>query len=186
MSLKSSLLLIVTFFVAILLRFYKFVETLNLGTDQAAAYILADRIIHSSYFLLNGPLTSLWQLNLLPPHYYYIVAVIYKFSPSYLSLPLTFSFFNLASVFLIFLTGKIMFNVRAGLITSLLYAVAEVIVWYGRDFWEPHLVPFFIIVSLLFLALADKKKNIFYLHLSIFFFFFSFLYISSVLLFPVY
>jgi len=157
-----------------------------MGTDQGAAYILADRIINQGHILLVGPFTSLWQVNLLPPIYYYIVTFLYFFLRSELLVPLAFSIIGMISILFIYFLGKEMFDSKTGLITAFLYAISDTMVWYGRNMWEPHLVPFFIILSLLFLTLAKRRRKISYLYISIILFFLSFLYVSSILLLPTY
>src|SRR3989344_654703 len=186
MKTKSLILLFLIIQLAMFLRLYKISDTINLSTDQTAAYLIVDRMINDKKILLVGPLTSIWQANLLPPTYYYIIAGLYSVSTNELFIPFVFSLLNTLTTILIFLTGTLVFRTRAGLISAFLFAVSEVMVWYGRDFWEHYLVPFFVALSILFIFVADKKRNPYFLHSSLIVFFLTFLYVSSVLMLPVY
>ena len=186
MKTKSLILLFLIIQLAMFLRLYKISDTITHSTDQTAAYLIVDRMINDKKILLVGPLTSIWQANLLPPTYYYIIAGLYSVSTNELFIPFVFSLLNTLTTILIFLTGTLVFRTRAGLISAFLFAVSEVMVWYGRDFWEPYLVPFFVALSILFIFVADKKRNPYFLHSSLIVFFLSFLYVSSVLILPVY
>jgi len=185
MKKKALFLLTLTIAFGAFLRLYKFESTLRLDADQAMAFLLADRILNYGHRLLVGPGTSLTDVNILPPTYYYLITGLYYLLRSELSVSLVFAVAGIASIYLIFWLGKLLFDVKTGLIAAYLYALSATMIAYSRNIWEPHLVPFFIITSLLFLILAHRKKGKLLLpFVSIVFLAGSFMYISSLLILP--
>lgn len=67
---------------------------------------------------------------------------------------------NIASVYLIFLLGKQLFDEHVGFISAALLAVSNFAVLYSRWAWNPNLVIFFLLLSLTgFLKVAQGKVN---------------------------
>ncbi len=184
MKYKNKLLLLSIIIFGSFLRLYNLSHTLIIDTDQAAAYLLADRIINHGHILLNGPLTSFWEINILPPIYYYIVTFIYFFTRSELWTAFVFSLFGIGSIILIYLVAEQMFNESTSLIAALLYASSATMIDYSRNIWEPHLVPFFILLSFYLLLQFFQRKKLLFFILSVFSYAISFMYISSFLLLP--
>lgn len=179
---KNQFIFLLIFISGLFLRVYKFPLTVNLGTDQGAAYLIADRIINENQLLLVGPLTTVWQINLLPPTYYYLFTLFFFFLRNEIAVSFAFAIFGIFSIYLIYLAGKELFNRKTGLIASLLYATSFTMVNYGRDAWEPHLVPFFIILSLYLGISGQKLGNRKLIWLSVLSFTISLMYVSSFLL----
>ena len=181
---KRIVLLFGIFVIGLLLRFYNFSNTLNYGTDQAAAMIIADRIINQNHTLLVGPLTTAWEYNLLPPTYYYIIAALLMITGSEMGITVAFTLASAASIVLIYYFTKQIFGTKAGLIAALLWAISTEMIWYGRNFWEPYLVPFFIVLSIITAFHAEQTRKFSWLFLSQLAFAASFLYVSPVILLP--
>src|SRR3989344_632442 len=183
---KNTIFLISIILLGIYLRLFNFSSTLNMDTDQGAAFLIADRIINDGNRLLVGPLTSIWQINLLPPTYYYIIAFLYLIFRSEILVSLIFTFLGILNILLMFFLGREMFNTRTGLVGALLFSVSRVMVDYSRNIWEPHLVPLVVTLSLYLLIQSKRRNNFGLFLLSIITFFTGFLYISSVIILPVY
>jgi len=186
MTSKSSIILILIILLGLYLRLFNYVNTLNMDTDQAAAFLIADRIINGGNRLLVGPLTSIWQINLLPPTYYYLVTFFYFIFRSEILVSLIFTVFGVLNILFMFFLAREMFNVRTALISALLLSVSAEMVWYSRNIWEPYLVPMTVTLSLYLLFLSRRRYNFWLYLLSIIIFFAGFLYISSILILPVY
>lgn len=191
MSKKTFFLLTIIIVFGAFLRFYGYNENLYithesfyLSTDIAMAFLIADRILNLGHLLLVGPTTSLYQVNILAPTYYYIITILFAILKSESAVTLIFTFIGIASIFLIFLLGRLLFGIRSGLIASFLYALSFTMVAYSRHIWEPHLVPFFVLVSLYLIVLADRKNNVILLFLALICYFISLMYISAYLLLP--
>lgn len=186
MTKKTVFLLYLIVVIGLFLRLYKFNQTLNLDTDQGAAFLLAERIVNHGHLLLVGPLTSIWQANLLPPNYYYLIALLYFFLRNEVLISLSFTFAGVMSIVVIFFLSKMLLRTKTALLAAFLYSVSETMIYYSRNIWEPYLVPLFVMMAYLSLLFFGNKRKIIYLVLSIILFFSSFFYISPVLILPVY
>lgn len=176
---KRNFLLFFILVCSILLRTFRFSQTLNLGTDQSMAYILANHILKYNHLLLVGPLTSFWEINLLPPIYYYLVTFLYLLLKSEVLVSFSFTIFGIIAIYFLYKLSKTYFNVKTALISAHLFSFSLPMIEYSRDIWEPHLVPFFIILSFYFFILFAKKEKIIFYYLSLTSFMISFMYVSS-------
>lgn len=182
---KFKILLLLIIVLAASLRLYRFEHTISLETDQAAAYLLADRIINDGHLLLVGPLTSIWQINLLPPTYYYLIALLYFFLGNELAVTAIFAAGGILTVYLIYLLAEGFWGKRAALLTAYFCSVSLTMIQYSRNIWEVHLVPLFVILALYLIQKAIKRSSFKLLLLSLPVFFFSLMYVSSILILPV-
>src|SRR3990167_3130924 len=187
MSRKSLWLLTLLILTGTFLRLFKFDHTLLLESDQAMAFLLANRIINFGHILLVGPNTSFYGVNILPPTYYYIVTLIYFFWRNEIGVTLIFTLFGIASIPLIYLLAKEMaFSTKTALVAAFFYTFSFTLIKYSRNIWEPHLVPFFVILSYLFAFRAARFKKFKLFILSSIFFLISLMYVSSFLILPAY
>jgi len=184
MSKKLTFFLFTIVVLGTLLRIYKLDRTLSFDTDQAAAYLIADRILSGKNLLLVGPLTTIWQVNLLPPTYYYLITLLKFFLQDELLITAFFTVTGILTVVLAFITGREISGKKAGLLSAYLTAVSVTMIQYSRNIWELHLIPFLILLSLYFIQKANRQGNVKYLWLSILTFCISLMYVSSFLLIP--
>ena len=132
MSRKSLWLLTLLILTGTFLRLFKFDHTLLLESDQAMAFLLANRIINFGHILLVGPNTSFYGVNILPPTYYYIVTLIYFFWRSELGVSLAFTFIGIMSIPLIFLLAKEMaLSAKTALIAAFFYTFSFTLITSG-------------------------------------------------------
>lgn len=185
-QLRTKLWLLLIMSLATFLRVYNLKSSLILSADQAAAFLLADRIINHGHIILVGPFTSLWKVNLLAPTYYYLITLFYYFLRNELIVSYVFSLFGIVSIFVVYLLGRELFNSKTGLLAAVLYAISNTMISYSRNIWEPHLVPFFISLSLYLLLISKRKSSILLFLTSLFSFFVSLMYVSSFILIPFY
>lgn len=176
---KRSFIFLLILIISILLRTFYFSQTLNMGTDQSMAYILANHIIKYQHLLLVGPLTTFWEVNLLPPTYYYIVTLLFLIFKNEVLVSLSFMFAGILAVFFFHLLAKSYFNEKTALISTLLFSYSFQMIEYSRDLWEPHLVPLFVILSFYLLDKCEKKGKLVFYYLSLLCFMFSLMYVSS-------
>lgn len=183
---KRSIFIISILLLGFLLRIFRITETLQMDADQAMAYILADRIINQKHILMVGPLITFENVNILAPTYYYLIALLYFIFRNELTISLIFLFINLLGIYLIYLTSKQIVNTKSALLGALFFSFSSTMINYSRNIWEPHLIPFFVTMSIFLLYLAYKSNKVIYLILSVFSFYISLMYISSLLLLPVF
>jgi 4-amino-4-deoxy-L-arabinose transferase-like glycosyltransferase len=143
------------------LRFYK-ITSMNFFTyDQARDALFIKRIIVDHKFRLIGTQSSAPGVYTGPAYYYLMAPAlgIARLNPT--GIDIAIALFGTASVFLIYLVGKLYFGAVAGLVTSLLYATSPVVVHQSRFAWNPNLLPFFIILILgaLYQVFIEGKEN---------------------------
>jgi 4-amino-4-deoxy-L-arabinose transferase-like glycosyltransferase len=68
--------------------------------------------------------------------------------------------FGVATVFLVYKTGRDFFDPKAGLMAAGLYAISPVVIAYSRSSWNPNLMPFFCLLIIYLLWLTVKKKQL--------------------------
>ncbi|KKS98428.1 MAG: hypothetical protein UV73_C0002G0142 [Candidatus Gottesmanbacteria bacterium GW2011_GWA2_43_14] len=168
------------------LRLYHLEYTLPVDPDAAMALLIAKKIVEENYVLLVGPLTSLSNFNILPPTYYYIISVLYFFFRNYLAIAYCFAIIGIISIYLIYKVGLILIGPKGALTAALVFSASHYMVRHARAVWEPHLVPFFILLAIYFLLLYEKQGKFLLFIISVSAFFVSLMYISSFLLIPGY
>lgn len=187
MSRKSLSLLALLILTGTFLRLFRFDQTYLLESDQAMAFLLANRIINFGHILLVGPNTSFYGVNFLPPTYYYLITLYYFFWRNEVGVSLIFTFIGIMSIPLIYLLAKEMaLSTKTALIAAFFYTFSFTLIKYSRNIWEPHLVPFFVLLSYLFAFRAARLKKFKLYILSSIFFLISLMYVSSFLIFPAY
>lgn len=144
---------------AAFLRFYKLPQYMTFLGDEGRDAILIKRMVTKYDFPLIGPPMSVGNIYL-GPLYYYIIApamAVSNFNP--VSAAATAVFIGTATVFLIYYTGKIWFDKKAGLAAAFLYAVSPVTIIYSRSSWNPNPAPFFALLSILGIYKASESRN---------------------------
>jgi len=180
---KAYLLLLCIIIYGALLRLFNFQNTFNMETDQAIVITIADQILNSNHLPLVGTITSFYKANILPPTYIYLITLSYYFLGSDIKVAYVFALFGIASILIFYLFVKNLFDSKTALLGAFLYSSSYTFIRYSRNFWQPHLQPFFVILSFFLLLFAVKSHKKIYFFLSIFFFFTSHMYVSTFLLF---
>src|SRR5947207_3406526 len=67
--------------------------------------------------------------------------------------------FGVATVWLVYKTGKEFFNASVGLVAAFLYSISPVVIAYSRSSWNPNLMPFFTLLALYVLYKAVNRKG---------------------------
>jgi hypothetical protein len=154
------------------LRLYKF-ETHFIWTgDQARDVLIAKRIVTSDKFIWVAANSSdnsgLLQNS---PLYFYVIALFWLILPSPYGVSLCFAFLGILTILVAYLIGKETWSREAGLFCAAFVSLHDFFVAQSW-IWQPHLVSFFIAVSLLFLF-RGLKRNKLYLFLSTLVIFFA-------------
>jgi len=186
MSTRATIIFSLIIFAGLFLRIYNFEGYLDLHTDTAAAFWIANRIIKDKIFLVGAPQNELANANIYIPTWYYFISLFYLIFKNEISIFAVFVFLGYLSIILIFLVTRELFDVKTGLIASLLYAFSHQMILYSRYIWQPYPVPFFVLLSLYILLVSRKKESRLLFILSIFFYFVSMMHITALLLLPAY
>ncbi len=164
----ESLIIATILLVAAFLRLYKIDEYLTFLGDEGRDVMIVRRLLVNFDPILIGPGTSIGNMYL-GPHYYYLMApflFIANFSP--VGPAVMVALLSLVTVFLIYYIGREWFGRTAGIIASLLYAIAPTIIIYSRSSWNPNIMPFFALLSIYSMWRVYIKKEFLFLVLSAF------------------
>jgi 4-amino-4-deoxy-L-arabinose transferase-like glycosyltransferase len=161
-SLKTYLpliLLIGILAIGAFFRFYRIREYLTFLGDEGRDMLVVKRIIVDHKLTLLGPVTSVGSMYMGPIYYYLMVPFLWVWHLDPVGPSVMVALFSLATIFLLFRTGKEFFDTKVGLIASFLYAISPLTVLYGRSSWNPNIVPFFSLLTMysVFRAVAKKR-----------------------------
>ncbi len=174
---RSSPLLVPIIFLAITLRFLTLKNLMPFTPDESYLAYIAQTIIKDFHVIWIGWSALGFDLYL-GPFWIYIITpflMLSKLDPvilGYLN-----SFFGVLTTILIYWLGKKMFNEKAGLIASLLYASLPLVVFYDQKAYPPA-VPFLSVLIALALYMTKKSNKwwflfaaaygmVFHIHLSL-------------------
>lgn len=162
--LTRNLPIISIIFLGAFLRFFRLPEYVIFLGDEGRDALAVYNILHGHLTLL-GPTASVGGF-FLGPIYYYMIAPFFFLShyhpagPGYMV-----AIFGLATIYLTYWIGKNFFNQKVGLIAAFLYSIAPIVIFYSRSSWNPNVLPFFSLASLItvYKALERDSKLLFIL-----------------------
>ncbi|MDP3957225.1 MAG: glycosyltransferase family 39 protein [bacterium] len=131
------------------LRTYHFSDWLHFELDQARDVRVVDTALEGSAadLPLLGPKAGGTFLRLAPGFYYleYLSALVFGRSPS--GMASFVAVFSLLAIPFFYLLLRRYFSDKLSLGLTLLFAVSEYFVMYGRFAWNPNLLPFFVLLG---------------------------------------
>lgn len=151
---------ILIFFLAFgaFLRWFNLPESMSFFYDQARDALAAKGILHGD-FVLVGPTTDMPGL-FFGPVWYYFLAILYFLTGGHPAWTLFLvSFFDLATIALVFLVGSKIFDRKTGLLTAFIWSVGALPVAYARTLSNPSTTAFWtLLVVYCFLQIDIGKK----------------------------
>lgn len=143
------------------LRAYHFSDWLHFELDQARDARIVDDGLRGDFFDLPllGPKAGGTALRLPPGFYYleYMSAVVFGGTPY--GIAAIVMILSTLSIPVFFFLVRRFFSVKLGLLLTLLFAVSEYFVMYGRFAWNPNLIPFFALLGFYgLLRAADHEE----------------------------
>lgn len=157
-------ILLSTFFLRFFLQIYQ--GRLHFANDEARDILIVKEHVLAHQPILLGPLnalsTTIHHDIYSGPFYYYLITpslLIGNFNPL---APIYFMIIlSMITVYLMYYAGKIFISPRAGIISALLCATSEVLIYYSWA-WNPNRMPLFVVLYTIFLYLFIKHKTWFY------------------------
>jgi len=145
------LLLAAILLLGFFLRFYHLKALAMFIGDQGRDYLVAKEILVNHRFPLIGPQTSIPWIYLGPFFYYFLAIFLWlgKFDPVWPAYGT--ALFGVFTIYLIYLLGKKIKNEETGLLASFFYAISPYAVLQSRVSLHPSILPFFVILYLIFL-----------------------------------
>lgn len=153
------ILLVCIVFVAAYLRLYKISEYMTFLGDEGRDMLVVKHMIVDHKFTLLGPTASVGGFFLGPIYYYFMLPFVWVSGLNPASAAVMVGLFGIATVILLYKTGKDMCDVFVGLIASLLYSISPVVIAYSRSSWNPNIVPFFALALIYLLWLTGKQMS---------------------------
>lgn len=128
------------------LRLYKISQYMTFLGDEGRDVLIVKRLLEGDLVFV-GPGTSVGNMYLGPFYYYFMAPflLLFRFDPTGPAVGV--ALLGVATIFLIWLAGRNLFDKKAALFASFLYSVSPVVIIYSRHSWNPNIMPFF---SLLF------------------------------------
>lgn len=155
----SPIFLLVILLVGAYLRLHEISGYMTFLGDEGRDALVVKRMIVDHKFTLLGPTASVGGFFLGPIYYYFMLPFLWlwRFDPT--GPAVMVALFGIATIFLVYVLGKRLFDEWVGLIASGLYAISPLVIAYSRSSWNPNLVPFFAgLLLLLLYDLASKGK----------------------------
>lgn len=152
------------FMVAILifaatLRLYHISGYMTFLGDEGRDAIIVKNMVTDHHFPLIGPPTSVGNVYLGPLYYYMMFASMAPFGLNPVAAAVMNAFLGVATVFLVYLLGKLLFDKKAALISAFLYTISPVVITYSRSSWNPNPAPFFALLGMLGFYRLHRSGN---------------------------
>jgi len=141
-------------------RLYKLNIILGFWYDQGRDALVIWDFIHNGKLFLIGPVTGIEGIYL-GPFFYWLMVPFYFLGGGNPVFPAAFfSVLTILAIFLIFWLAKEIYGYPVALLSAFLYGFSLPLVIFSRWMANPNPLPFFALVTLIFLwRFIDKKDN---------------------------
>lgn len=153
------LFIVAILILAAVLRLYDISGYMTFLGDEGRDAIIVKNMITDHHFPLIGPPTSVGNVYLGPLYYYMMFASMAPFGLNPVAAAVMNAFLGVATVFLVYLLGKLLFDKKAALISAFLYTISPVVITYSRSSWNPNPAPFFALLGMLGFYRLHRSGN---------------------------
>lgn len=160
------LILVIILLIAAFLRFYRISEYMTFLGDEGRDALIVKRILVDHDIPLLGPPTSVGNIYLGPLYYYMMSIPMAIFWLNPVAAAVMNALIGVSTVFLIFYLTKRWFGLVPAALSSFLYAISPVTVFYSRSSWNPNPAPFFALLMIVGMDKARETKNFWWFALS--------------------
>jgi 4-amino-4-deoxy-L-arabinose transferase-like glycosyltransferase len=141
------------------MRLYKIDSYMTfLGDEGRDAIIVRNLLVHFDPILI-GPGTSVGNMYLGPLYYYFMAPFLFLSNFSPVGPAVGVALLGLATIYLVYITGKDWFGKTAGLIAALFFAISPTVIVYSHSSWNPNIMPFFALLSVYSIWRVYKNKE---------------------------
>jgi len=145
------------------LRLYRISEYMTFLGDEGRDAIIVRRFLTEGDIFLIGPGTSIGNMYLGPLYYYMMAPALFLSNYSPVGPAVQIALISLATVVLIWWTGREWFSGKAGLVAAFLYSISPTVIIYSRSSWNPNIMPFFALLCIYSVWKLLKKDNHYWL-----------------------
>src|SRR5262245_30806295 len=128
-------LLVAILLLAAFLRLYRISDYMTFLGDEGRDVLVAKGILEG-HFTLLGPRASAGDFFLGPIYYYMIAPWLWLFRMDPVGPAVMVALFGIATVGLVYVTGKKWFGEKTGLIAAALYTVSPIVITYSHSSWN--------------------------------------------------
>lgn len=164
----ETLILFGILLIASFLRLYRINEYMTFLGDEGRDAVIVRRFLVDGDIMLVGPGTSIGNMYLGPLYYYFIAPALLLAGFSPVGPSILIALVGVATIFLVWTTLKLWLKKSelssfavSFLATSaaIIYAVSPTTIIFSRSSWNPNIMPFFALLSLLCVERARTTKN---------------------------
>src|SRR3990167_8652478 len=141
-----SVILVVIFVLAAILRFWRIDEYQTFLGDEGRDVLVVKRMLLDGKFTLLGPITSVGSIYMGPVYYYFTAPFLYLWNFDPVGPAIMVAFFSIATIYFVYRIGSDYFHQIVGLTAALTYFVSRLTIVYGKSSWNPNVVPFFAVL----------------------------------------
>lgn len=141
--LLPTIILLCILLMSAYLRLHKIENYMTFLGDEGRDVLVVKRMIVDHKFTLLGPTASVGGFFLGPVYYYMMAPFLWIWRLDPTGPAVMVALFGIATVYLVYVTGKSLFGRPAGLMAASLYAVSPLVIAHSRSSWNPNVVPFF-------------------------------------------
>ncbi len=149
-------ILIAVIILGAVLRIFGLPDLLHFAGDEGRDLVIIQQIVSGQELPSLGPSASTGGF-FLGPAFYYIVSIPAFFSSHPLAPALMVIALGVATIWLLYFTGRKIQSPELGLIAALLFATSYLATLHTRWSWNPNLLPFF--VTLIILCVYEIRRR---------------------------
>jgi len=155
----ETVVLLLILILAAFLRLYKIHEFIIFLGDEGRDALVVKRMIVDHKFTLLGPTASVGGFYLGPIYYYFMIPFLWLANFDPVGPAVMVAIFGTATVGLVYWAVRTWFDATTAAIAALLYATSPGIVSASRTSWNPNIMPFFSLLSVVSLTQAISQKK---------------------------
>ncbi len=143
-----------------LLRFYNLDEWFRFANDEVRDLKVISEMVTTKNYIVLGPEAGVGHFHFGPVFFYLLLPAAWLGGVVPLSFAITAVLFSLATIPLLYLLGKKLVSAKFGLLVAGLFSISYLPVIFGRWSWNPHYLPFFVVLFLLGLVYISEKNKL--------------------------
>ena len=159
---KEFYLLILILLLGAFLRLYKIADYMTFLGDEGRDAIIVRRLLVDFDPILIGPRTSIGDMYLGPLYYYMMAPALLLAGFNPVGPAIMVALLGAVTIFLVWYVARLWFGDNfntsklpkrvpcvGALIAAFLYSISPVVITYSKSSWNPNIMPFFALLSIL-------------------------------------
>lgn len=156
---KKHYFLVAVLFIAIFLRFWNILETVQFLGDQGRDSLIVSKIFKDKDLVFIGPVTSVGNMYLGPLYYYFMVPFLMLSYPSPMGPVYAVALLGVLTIYLMYKLGKELVGEKIALAAATLMTFSATVVAGTRFSWNPNPAPLVSLLMIYFVFKALRKNE---------------------------